>query len=99
MTRTQTHAGGTAGFSNWRPVDFPLEEPCKTGLHVGPHNRCNHATAFPSGFVGCAGDPGCPYRIPIHLAKLGWTRCPWHAELSRPYSVADGMHELMGGPE
>jgi len=39
-------------------------------------------TPYPPGHRGCAGDPGCPYRIPEPLAKLGWTVCPWHRELA-----------------
>lgn len=44
--------------------------------HIGPHNRCQHPTPAPAGYVRCAGEPGCAFRIPE--ARADDPYCPFH---------------------
>lgn len=79
----------------WRPVERePAPATCPKPYR-GPHNRCAHQTPLPPGYVVCAGDPGCPYRIPAHYAAAGHTHCPWHAELAVAANLRVRFEELM----
>lgn len=96
MTRRRTQAGGNNGQQAWRPVDRPADTQACTNLRTGPHNRCTHPTPPPPATIPCAGDPGCPYRIPTHLARGGRAVCPWHTELAIHHDAHQRLADLMG---
>lgn len=57
-----------------------------------PH-RGQAATPLPVGFRRCAGDCGCPFRIPVWREE---TLCPWHAQLEAFGGSMPAVRELMG---
>lgn len=92
MSRTMPRAGGAHGTDAHRPIDRPPpitacgskvppagQPPTpRTGLRVGPHNRCTHPTPPPPGRNHCRGDNGCAFRLPT-----GVDLCPEHAREAR----------------
>lgn len=101
-TRASNRGTASLTMNHWRPgPDRPLVHNC-TDVRVGPHNRCQHPTAITPGYRPCAGDPGCPYRLPADRPD---TVCPWHHELAAAYDRHSEYRDIAlaaaggGGPQ
>ena len=92
MARPSNNPNRTdSGTTAWRPAPpKPAGGACKDP-HRGPHNRCQHPTALPSGYQRCIGDPGCAILIPRGRSPICW----WHRDLGALASPNFAYAELM----
>lgn len=71
---------------------YPEQKYACEDPQVGPHNRCRHPVAVPPGTKRCAGDPGCPFRLPVGGPDL----CPGCADLAAIRLTVTDHRELVG---